>query len=169
MVKICTLRRKRRHPKETKNGQKFAKTKQKKEKKKKRAELFLFCSSAQQTHKERENAECGEKKMSSENINDKQMTTRERQHIEVAKLERELNALKVDAFAKVRCCFFFFFVTLLRNSFRRHHHHFRWVCVLNRDDEISYRSRSVRCLLGFQRQQQPAKSPNAFTSTRADE
>ena len=109
MVKICTLRRKRRHPKETKNGQKFAKTKQKKEKKKKRAELFLFCSSAQQTHKERENAECGEKKkMSSENINDKQMTTRERQQIEVAKLERELNALKVDAFAKVRCCFFFF-------------------------------------------------------------
>jgi len=46
--------------------------------------------------------------MSSENINDKQMTTRERQQIEVAKLERELNALKVDAFAKVRCCFFFF-------------------------------------------------------------
>ena len=42
----------------------------------------------------------------SENIinkdNNKQMTTRERQHIEVAKLEAELNALKVDAFAKVR-------------------------------------------------------------------
>jgi len=51
----------------------------------------------------------------SENIinNNKQMTTRERQHIEVAKLEAELNALKVDAFAKVRrCCFFFFFLTL---------------------------------------------------------
>ncbi len=38
------------------------------------------------------------------------MTTRERQQIEVAKLEAELNALKVDAFAKVRC--FFFFLTL---------------------------------------------------------
>ena len=46
-----------------------------------------------------------------DNNNNKQMTTRERQHIEVAKLEAELNALKVDAFAKVlfRCCFFFFF------------------------------------------------------------
>lgn len=46
------------------------------------------------------------KKKMSENIinkdNNKQMTTRERQHIEVAKLEAELNALKVDAFAKVR-------------------------------------------------------------------
>ena len=127
-----------------KNGQNLHTQSKKKKKKKKRAELFLFCSSAQQTHKERENAECGEKKkMSSENINDKQMTTRERQHIEVAKLERELNALKVDAFAKVRCCFFFF-VTLLRNSFRRHHH-FRWLCVLNHDDvEIS--SRSIRAL-----------------------
>ena len=44
------------------------------------------------------------------NSNNKQMTTRERQQIEVAKLEAELNALKVDAFAKVRC--FFFFLTL---------------------------------------------------------
>ena len=44
----------------------------------------------------------------SENINkdnNKQMTTRERQQIEVAKLEAELNALKVDAFAKVRVVF----------------------------------------------------------------
>jgi hypothetical protein len=54
----------------------------------------------------------------SENIinkdNNKQMTTRERQQIEVAKLEAELNALKVDAFAKVRrCCFFFFFFLTL--------------------------------------------------------
>ena len=65
----------------------------------------------------------------SENIinNNKQMTTRERQHIEVAKLEAELNALKVDAFAKVRCVLFF------RNSFlflRHHHHRFhRWFCA----------------------------------------
>ena len=36
------------------------------------------------------------------------MTTRERQHIEVAKLEAELNALKVDAFAKVRLMRLFF-------------------------------------------------------------
>jgi hypothetical protein len=79
----------------------------------------------------------------SENTNNKQMTTRERQQIEVAKLEAELNALKVDAFAKVRCCFFFF-LTLLLNSFRRHHHFQRWLCVLNHDDEIS--SLSIRAL-----------------------
>ena len=52
------------------------------------------------------------KKKMSENIinkdNNKQMTTRERQHIEVAKLEAELNALKVDAFAKVRLMRLFF-------------------------------------------------------------
>jgi hypothetical protein len=108
--------------------------------------------------------------MSENIINNKQMTTRERQHIEVAKLEAELNALKVDAFAKVlfRCCFFFFFLTLF----------FFFVIIIitfivgcvrfeSRDDEISSRSRSARCLLGFQRQQQPAKSPNAFTSARA--
>lgn len=67
-------------------------------------------SSAQQTLTKRERErkhECTrEKKKMSENIinkdNNKQMTTRERQHIEVAKLEAELNALKVDAFAKVR-------------------------------------------------------------------
>ena len=40
--------------------------------------------------------------------NTKRMTTRERQHIEVAKLEAELNALKVDAFAKVRLLRLFF-------------------------------------------------------------
>jgi hypothetical protein len=39
--------------------------------------------------------------MSGGENNNKQMTTRERQQIEVAKLEAELNALKVDA-AKVR-------------------------------------------------------------------
>ena len=69
----------------------------------------------------------------SENTNNKQMTTRERQQIEVAKLEAELNALKVDAFAKVRCVLFF------RNSFLS----FSFsssslslgVCVLNHDDD----------------------------------
>ena len=79
-------------------------------KKKKRADLFLLHSSAQETlykEREREKARVYErKKKMSENIinkdNNKQMTTRERQHIEVAKLEAELNALKVDAFAKVR-------------------------------------------------------------------
>ena len=139
----------------------------KKKKKRKKEQNFSSFVRLHNKRTKRERKQRREKKKMRENtINDKQMTTRERQQIEVAKLERELNALKVDAFAKVRCCFFFF-VTLLRNSFRRHHHHFRWVCVLNRDDEISYRSRSVRCLLGFQRQQQPAKSPNAFTSARA--
>ena len=55
-----------------------------------------------------------EKKRMRENIivankdNTKRMTTRERQHIEVAKLEAELNALKVDAFAKVRLMRLFF-------------------------------------------------------------
>ena len=52
--------------------------------------------------------------------NNKQMTTRERQHIEVAKLEAELNALKVDAFAKVRLslfCFFFFVVAYVGCAF----------------------------------------------------
>ena len=39
--------------------------------------------------------------MSGGENDNKQMTTRERQQIEVAKLEAELNALKVDA-AKVR-------------------------------------------------------------------
>jgi hypothetical protein len=107
--------RKRRHQrerkKETKNGQKFAhKSKKKEKRKKKRSDLFLLHSSAQETlykEREREKARVYErKKKMSENIinkdNNKQMTTRERQHIEVAKLEAELNALKVDAFAKVR-------------------------------------------------------------------
>jgi len=84
--------------------------------------------------------------MSENIINNKQMTTRERQHIEVAKLEAELNALKVDAFAKVRrCCCLFFFLTL-----------FFFVVVIiitfnvgcvrfeSHDDEIS--SRSIRAL-----------------------
>jgi hypothetical protein len=75
----------------------------KKKKKKKRAELFLAFVCTPQTHKEREKGfQCREKKKMSENTNNKQMTTRERQQIEVAKLEAELNALKVDAFAKVR-------------------------------------------------------------------
>ena len=93
--------------------------------------------------REREREKMRENIIVTKDNNNKQMTTRERQHIEVAKLEAELNALKVDAFAKVRCCFFFF-VTLLRNSFRRHHHFQRWLCVLNHDDEIS--SLSIRAL-----------------------
>lgn len=64
--------------------------------------------------REREREKMRENIIVTKDNNNKQMTTRERQHIEVAKLEAELNALKVDAFAKVlfRCCFFFFFVTL---------------------------------------------------------
>ena len=97
--------------------------------------------------------------------NNKQMTTRERQQIEVAKLEAELNALKVDAFAKVRYCFFFLFSFLFRRRFR-------WgLRVLNDDDEIS--SLSICALSSrFQQQQRTAKSPNAFSSAvipRADE
>ena len=62
-----------------------------------------------------------------------------------------------------------FFLFLLNSFlFLRHHHHFhRWLCVLNHVMMRSRRARSARCLLGFQRQQQPAKSPNAFTSARA--
>ena len=133
-----------------------------KKKKKERKKEQTFSSHFSSTHnkhftkRERE-SKCREKKKMSENIinkdNNKQMTTRERQHIEVAKLEAELNALKVDAFAKVRRCCFFFFL--------------RWLCVLNHMMMRSRRARSARCLLGFQRQQQPAKSPNAFTSARA--
>ena len=100
-------------------AKKATKKRKKKEKKSTQTPFPLIFSSAQETHKEREREkalEClREKKKMSENIiNNKQMTTRERQHIEVAKLEAELNALKVDAFAKVlfRCCFFFFFLTL---------------------------------------------------------
>ena len=83
----------------------------KKKKKRKKEQTFSFCIRLHKKHftkRERErNHECTrEKKKMSENIinkdNNKQMTTRERQHIEVAKLEAELNALKVDAFAKVR-------------------------------------------------------------------
>ena len=118
--------------------------KEKKRKKRKKEQNFSSHSSAHHKHTKRERKQCREKKKMSENTNNKQMTTRERQQIEVAKLEAELNALKVDAFAKVRCCFFFFFVTLLRNSFRRHHHFQRWLCVLNHDDEIS--SLSIRAL-----------------------
>ena len=111
------------------------KKQQKKEKrKKKRTDLFLsfFRPHKKHTKRERESTSAREREKMSENIiNNKQMTTRERQHIEVAKLEAELNALKVDAFAKVRRCCFFFFL--------------RWSCVLNHhDDEIS--SRSIRAL-----------------------
>ena len=83
--------------------------KKKKKRKKKRADLFLsffVCTTNTYKERERESTSVREKKKMSENIinkdNNKQMTTRERQHIEVAKLEAELNALKVDAFAKVR-------------------------------------------------------------------
>ena len=129
--------RKRRHQKRPK----FKKAKKKKKKEKKSRTFPLI--RLHNKHTKRERKQCREKKKMSENTNNKQMTTRERQQIEVAKLEAELNALKVDAFAKVRCCFFFF-VTLLRNSFRRHHHFQRWLCVLNHDDEIS--SLSIRAL-----------------------
>jgi hypothetical protein len=82
----------------------------KKQKKRKKEQTFSFCIRLHKKHftkREREKARVYErKKKMSENIinkdNNKQMTTRERQHIEVAKLEAELNALKVDAFAKVR-------------------------------------------------------------------
>ena len=81
----------------------------KKKKKRKKEQTFSFCIRLHKKHlqREREKARVYErKKKMSENIinkdNNKQMTTRERQHIEVAKLEAELNALKVDAFAKVR-------------------------------------------------------------------
>ena len=125
MVKICTHKAKKR-------------------KRRKKEQNFSSFVRLHNKRTKRERKQRREKKKMRENtINDKQMTTRERQHIEVAKLERELNALKVDAFAKVRCCFFFF-VTLLRNSFRRHHHFQRWLCVLNHDDEIS--SLSIRAL-----------------------
>ena len=137
--------RKRRHRKRAKErDQKWSKIctqkqkKRKKKEKKSRPFPFAFVCTRNTLQREREKARVYErKKKMSENIinkdNNKQMTTRERQHIEVAKLEAELNALKVDAFAKVRrrCCFFFFFL--------------RWLCVLNhRDDEIS--SRSIRAL-----------------------
>lgn len=135
--------RKRRHQKRAKErDQKWSiilqKSKKKEKRKKKRADLFLsffVCTTNTYKERERESTSVREKKKMSENIinkdNNKQMTTRERQHIEVAKLEAELNALKVDAFAKVRRCCFFFFL--------------RWLCVLNHhDDEIS--SRSIRAL-----------------------
>jgi hypothetical protein len=83
--------------------------------------------------REREREKMRENIIVTKDNNNKQMTTRERQHIEVAKLEAELNALKVDAFAKVRCVLFF------RNSFLS----FSFsssslslgVCVLNHDDD----------------------------------
>jgi len=80
----------------------------KKKKKRKKEQTFSFCIRLHKKHTKRErerkhSCTSREKKKMSENIiNNKQMTTRERQHIEVAKLEAELNALKVDAFAKVR-------------------------------------------------------------------
>ena len=88
----------------------FAQKAKKKKKERKKEQTFSFCIRLHKKHLQRERErkhECTrEKKKMSENIinkdNNKQMTTRERQHIEVAKLEAELNALKVDAFAKVR-------------------------------------------------------------------
>ena len=134
------MRKKRKRPKMVKNCTQKQKKRKKKEKKSCRPFPLIFrlhTTNTLQRERERESTRVREKKkMMRENIinkdNNKQMTTRERQHIEVAKLEAELNALKVDAFAKVRrCCFFFFFL--------------RWLCVLNhRDDEIS--SRSIRAL-----------------------
>ena len=89
---------------------KFCKEAKKRKKKRKKKQTFSSrFSSAQETltKRERESTSVREKKKMSENIiNNKQMTTRERQHIEVAKLEAELNALKVDAFAKVRVVVF---------------------------------------------------------------
>ena len=140
--------------------------KEKKRKKRKKEKNFSSRSSAHHKHTKRERKQCREKKKMSENTNNKQMTTRERQQIEVAKLEAELNALKVDAFAKVRC--FFFFLTLFLTLFVVVITFVGWLCVLNHTMMMrSRRARSARCLLGFQRQQQPAKSPNAFTSARA--
>ncbi len=92
MVKICTQKQKKR---------------KKKEKKSRPFPFAFVCTRNTQREREKALVFLREKKKMSENIiNNKQMTTRERQHIEVAKLEAELNALKVDAFAKVRCCFF---------------------------------------------------------------
>ena len=90
--KICTQKQKKR---------------KKKEKKSRPFPFAFVCTRNTYKEREREKARVYErKKKMSENIinkdNNKQMTTRERQHIEVAKLEAELNALKVDAFAKVR-------------------------------------------------------------------
>ena len=110
------MRKRRHHTRETKNGQNFARLpllkRRKKEEKKKRAN-FSSHFSAQQNTRERERER--EKKRMRENIiivankdTTERMTTRERQHIEVAKLEAELNALKVDAFAKVRLMRLFF-------------------------------------------------------------
>ena len=107
--------RKRRHRKRAKErDQKWSKICTQKQKKRKKKEkksrpfpfAFVCTRNTLQRERERESTSVREKKKMSENIinkdNNKQMTTRERQHIEVAKLEAELNALKVDAFAKVR-------------------------------------------------------------------
>ena len=89
--------------------------KEEKKKKRKKEQTFPLISLRNKTHaRERERER--EKKRMRENIiivaankdNTERMTTRERQHIEVAKLEAELNALKVDAFAKVRLMRLFF-------------------------------------------------------------
>ena len=129
--------RKRRHQKRPK----FKKAKKKKKKEKKSRTFPLI--RLHNKHTKRERKQCREKKKMSENINNKQMTTRERQQIEVAKLEAELNALRVDAFAKVRCCFFFF-LTLFLTLFVVVITFVGWLCVLNHDDEIS--SLSIRAL-----------------------
>jgi hypothetical protein len=109
--------RKRRHHRRDQKWSKFCpspsfKPKKKKTEEKKKRANFSSHFSAEQNTRERERER--EKKRMSENIivankdNTKRMTTRERQQIEVAKLEAELNALKVDAFAKVRLLRLFF-------------------------------------------------------------
>ena len=120
------MRKRRHHTRETKNGQNFARLplllsqKRRKKKRKKEQNYSSFLCATKHTHareRERESKQFireREKKRMRENIivankdNTKRMTTRERQHIEVAKLEAELNALKVDAFAKVRLMRLFF-------------------------------------------------------------
>ena len=147
MVKICTLRRKRRHPKETKNGQKFAQkwskfahTKQKKEKEEKKSRTFplLFvCTTNAQRERERR---VRRKKKDEQREHQRQTNDDERTATNRGGEVRE--GVERAESGRVREGALLFF--LLLNSFRRHHH-FRWLCVLNHDDvEIS--SRSIRAL-----------------------
>ena len=117
------MRKRRHHTRETKNGQNFARLpllnpkakKEEKKKKRKKEQTFpLIISLRNKTRAREREREREKKRMREENIivankdTTERMTTRERQHIEVAKLEAELNALKVDAFAKVRLMRLFF-------------------------------------------------------------
>ena len=140
MVKICTLRRKRRHPKETKNGQKFAKKKKKKRKKEKKSRTFplLFvCTTNAQRERERR---VRRKKKDEQREHQRQTNDDERTATNRGGEVRE--GVERAESGRVREGALLFF--LLLNSFRRHHH-FRWLCVLNHDDvEIS--SRSIRAL-----------------------